>query len=480
MENSQQPNEEHNPSPQPTEPTPQPQPIQEQPVNTVEPSVTQPQVLQQAPYQVAGQTIVSSSDMQKHGTKKKKLILASIFLAIICIASVVVAYALLIYIPNKPENVFKKAMANFTQDPSGYSISGKLDQGGPNDPDYNYTINTDQDGNSYARVDVSTFLQRPSVSVQKIDGKLYVQFTGFEDSKKLATHYSNSGQKGIQEYIAEFTDKASLTATQDKWLEVGNYFTQQPNQTTNSASTQTELTGATLSSVGSRETVNGKATRKYEVTLSSDAFRKMAGQFDSAASAPVLSGIFPKGGISTDQINITVWVNTKSKTIEQISYDGRPFSDATFSFKYVATENKIDKPQAEKATSKLGYGIVSTQVFNKQFQQGDSVADKERLADLKGIKTALEIYKARTGHYPERYEMSVTQESLITNQMRGADIDIFKDPNGRLIGRNGSQYAYVPALSNDSQDCGKSSKPCEKYFVVTTLDNGQQFQLNSD
>ncbi len=243
---------------------------------------------------------------------------------------------------------------------------------------------------------------------------------------------------------------------------------------------QSDFSGMTLSKVGAKETVNGKPTIKYEVTLSADAFKQIVGQLDSVANVPVLNGIFPKSGVSADQIKADVWVSTKTKTIEQISYDGRPFRDATFSFKLGAADNHIDAPQAEKLTSKLGYGIVTSQLFNKQYQQGSSDSDRERIADLKGIKTALEIYKARTGHYPERYEMSVNQESFIGSQMSGADFEVFKDPAGRFIGRSGSQYAYVPALNNDSQDCGRFSKPCEKYFINTTLDDGKQYQLNSD
>jgi hypothetical protein len=64
--------------------------------------------------------------------------------------------------------------------------------------------------------------------------------------------------------------------------------------------------------------------------------------------------------------------------------------------------------------------------------------------------------------------------------MDGVDFEIFKDPNGRFIGLNGSQYAYVGESADGSQDCGRFSTACQKFFIVTTLDDNTEYQLNSD
>ena len=426
------------------------------------------------------QPLISASDFSKPKTSTKKYITLGILIFLVLAMGSGAAYIFMVYIPNKPENVFKKAVLDYATKSRNYTITGRLDQAGPNDPDFDYSVKTNTQNDSSAEVHMSTFLQQPSVFVKKVNGKLYVRFTGFEDFKKLATHYSNSGEKGIQEYIAEFTERANLSTNQDQWLEVGDYVLAQHGTDKSSDSQPSGLNGVTLRSIGSKENVGNKPTRKYEVTLTSDAFKQVITGIGKSANVHMPSSIFPKDGLTTADIKASVWINLKTKTIEQISYEGRPFRDATFSLKLVASDhNSIDAPKAEKLTSKLGFGIVSGKLFNKQFQQGDSETDRERIADLKGIKTALEIYKARTGHYPERYEMAVNQQAFIGNQMSGADFEVFKDPSGRFIGQSGSQYAYVPALGNDSQDCGKFSKPCEKYFIVTTLDDGQ-YQLNSD
>ena len=117
-------------------------------------------------------------------------------------------------------------------------------------------------------------------------------------------------------------------------------------------------------------------------------------------------------------------------------------------------------------------------MFSKDYQKAGSEGDKESIADLKGIKTALEIYKAKNGHYPVRYDLSVNQQSFITNQMPGASLEVFKDPSGRFIGLNGSQYSYVPSTTSGDESC--SGSDCAKYFIFVTLDDGTKFQFNSD
>lgn len=444
---------------------------------------TQNQNLEQQTYQTSQitQPVVSASQQQGNkGKKKGRAILIAIALLILILGGAA-AYIFLVFIPNKPENIFKKAVLTYATSRGNYTVTGRLDQGGPNDADYDYIIQTNTKGDSSAEVQMSTFMQRPKLAGQKVNGKYYVKFSQFYDTAELAKHFRNSGSKGSQEYIAEFADKSNLTPNLDKWLEVDSYILDNTASTSADTSTPKDITGITLDSASVKETLNNVSTRKYVVTLPADSFIQFAALINKSANMPLLTTLFPSGGLSADSFKMNVWVNLKTKTIEQVTYSGRPFKDATLSLKVVANNKiSITAPQAEKLTSKLSYGIVTSGLFNKDFQIGEGDGDRERIADLKGIKTALEIYKAKTGHYPERYDLGANQESFIGSQMPGADFEVFKDPAGRFIGLNGSQYAYTPALNDDTQDCGKFSKPCEKYFIATTLDSGKQYQLNSN
>jgi hypothetical protein len=419
-------------------------------------------------------------EMNKQTNKKKGGGIA-LFITILFVLLVGggAAYALLVYVPNKPENVFKKAIESFASNPGSYTATGKIDQGDNDVLDYQYSIKTSTNGDSLIEVNTTSSVQAPAVSVQKVNNKIYVKFDNFLDKAALAKRYLNNLQEGLQEYIAEFTEKSTIAANQNKWLLVDDYILQQPASTSSTSSTP-NISDFTLSTIGSLETVNGNPSRKYGVTLSADAFNQFVQYVDKNAGVPLLNAISPASGLSVDSLNADVWVNTKTKTIEKINYSGRPFEDATFDLTLNAANNIFTAPESTKLTNVLGYGIVSSRIFNRNFQQGNSDNDRERIADLKGIKTALEIYKTKVGYYPERYDVSVDQDKLLDGLMAGVDKDLFKDPNGRYIGINGSQYAYVSSDEKGDEGCGKFAKPCTKYFISTTLDDGKQFQLNSD
>lgn len=430
--------------------------------------------------QAPPEPIVTGSQLQKTSSKRKRNIILLIIFLLLALVGGAAAYVWYVYIPNKPEVVLRKAVESYINDKTGYTITGKLDRSGPNDPDFDYSIKTNAQGGATSNLYMSTFLQSPHIETIKADDKLYVNFGGFEDFKTLAKHYTNVGAPGIQEAVAAFTESSGLVGNQNKWLQVDDFILEQPAAPKNSGERLPGIPGAALKTIGAEETLNGKKTRKYEVTLDKDAFKLLVTHVDMNAGVPLLSGIMAGETVSVNEVKLDVWVNLSTKKIEQVTYSGRPFQNATFDIKIAASDgNSAQAPAAQLLSSALNYGIVNSIIFNPVLQQGDSDSDKQRIADLKGIKTALEIYKAKKGFYPERYEMSVNQEGFIKSQMPGADLEVFKDPRSNLIGRNGSQYAYVPALKDDSQNCGKFAKPCEKFFINTTLNDGQQYQLNS-
>lgn len=413
--------------------------------------------------------------------KRKRGILLAIILSLFVIAGGVAAYIWFVYIPNKPEVVLQKAVESFINDKASYTIDGKLDQAGPNDPDFTYQVKSDKDGGAETKLQMSTFLQSPRLGIVNAHGALALNLSGVEDFKTMATHYTNAGKPGIQEAIAFFGESSGVTSYQDKWIQVDRFITEQPFAAKPSTTRVKGIPGAELSAIGPVESVNGIQARKYDVTLDQQAFKLFLGRIDQIAGVPLLSGMTSNLAQEGGVVRLSVWIDLKTKTVEQLTYAGRPFKTASVSIKLTAAQNGVVTiPGAQDLTDVLSYGIVNKVLFNHALQQGgDSDSDRERIADLKGIKTALEIYKNKNGQYPERYEMSVNQEGFIGTKMPGADLDVFRDPAGSLIGRNGSQYAYVPAQKSDDQNCGKFSKPCEKFFISTSLSNGQRYQLNS-
>ena len=141
---------------------------------------------------------VADSSMGKKSSKRKFVIFFRILIGLILLGGGAAAYYFVYFVPNMPEVVLNNAVISFVEKPGNYNVSGKLDQAGPNDPDFDYKMTTVSSGNASTELYMSTFLQHPHFQTVKNGGKLYMQFSGFEDFKTMAKHYRNSGAPGIQ------------------------------------------------------------------------------------------------------------------------------------------------------------------------------------------------------------------------------------------------------------------------------------------
>ncbi len=427
------------------------------------------------------QQFVTGSEIHQATAKRKLIAVFGVLAVLAMLAGSAAAYFFLYYVPNKPEVLLNSAVVAFVEKSSDYEVVSKLDQAGPNDPDFSARTKIAHNGNSSTELFMSATPQYPSLNVVKNGSKVYLRFSGVSDLKTMAKSYTNYGKPGAPEAIAAFGESSGISAHQHEWIQVDDFILKQPVGATPAPAKIRGIPGATLEKIAGIETINGKQVRKYDVVLDRDAFKLMVGQLDKNAGVPILSGLSSIQDIVADSVRVEIWVGLKSRSIEQISYSGRPFKNATFSIKLNRMKSvSVESVTGDQLTSKLSYGIVNAAVFNKAWQRGGSEDDKERIADLKGIKTALELYKTQTGSYPDRYTMSVEQDDLISKKMKGSDPSIFKDPSGRYIGRNGSQYAYIPASANDDRNCGESFAPCTKFFIGTTFDDGKKYQLNSN
>ncbi len=413
--------------------------------------------------------------------KSKKPLIISLAIVLL-LALGAVGYVIGVYIPNKPENVFKKGLENFANKKDGYHITGKIDQGDNNAPDFNFNADVDKNSNSSSELTISDFIISPTISYRNINGQSFVNLNNVLNSVDLAKKYTNIGKPGLAEEIAKLADLAKLKDAQDKWVEVPFYLLQSGESPSNinPETVNTDIYNITPKIDGT-ENVNGVQARKYEITLTRDNFLSLVTLFGSGNVANPLSESlisYSQANQMSNSLPFSIWINPKTKRIVQISYSGRPYKDATLDFKVTAANKTIEVSKSYDLFGLVDYGIVDDHLFNKSTQNATTDGDKERFADLKGIKTALEIYKNKNGYYPSRGNIAVGQEAYVSKNMPGASLNVFKDPNGRFIGKNGSQYAYVPAAKDGNENC--SGKDCTKYFIVTTLDNGQKLQYNSE
>lgn len=427
------------------------------------------------------------SPSKKPYRSKKKVVFTCLVL-IVVLASSILAYIFFLYLPNKPDNILKKALVSFTQEGS-YTVSGRLDEGDANAPDFDYTIKTN--GSDFlASIDSSTYMMGPKLDIMKAGGKTYIKSGQWMDKKELAKHYTNLGPKGIQEHLADFAETSGIYTHQDEWIKIDD-FVFENTMTGNTKSPKTiEEAGISLVSIGSAEQNNGKKLQNYKLRLSKDGFIKLLNRMsDSAISSNIVSGYLQANGFP-DSISIDLQVDTHSKKVHHIKYYGRPLRDATLSLDLTASDNKISAPDSAPLASEiLDYGIVKTILFNPDLQNGESKSDRERIADVKGIKMTMEIYKHKHGNYPRRSNMALDSDKLF-NEMKGLDRNIFIDPNGKLMNLHGSQYTYIGEAAGGNSTCGGNyydvvtqkdfkAADCTKFWVATTLDNGQEFKLVS-
>lgn len=411
--------------------------------------------------------------------RKKLIIILSVIFALLAVTGAVASYVFLVLIPNTPENVLAKAAQNFIAQPVNYTLNGKLDVADHNLPDFVYRMSVDKQGNVEAGATGSLVVLSPTATMRFVDGRQFVKVDGFWDAAELALKYTSAIESNPDKF-AVFSADSALTNLDDTWIEIDSYVFDQPNarQTVVVETSVLNLDNIAITSYGEVVETDGVKTREYTLSVSKPAAVELFKSLGHDVVGDALVGVAEQN-IKTARVDLVVIVNISDKTIKKISYHGRPIDGTTLQFELVAQEVADITVPTASAMETLGFGIVQDTIFNRSWQIGTSLNDKERIADLKGIKTALEIYYSKNGSYPGRSEVAISTglDNLLRSKMAGVDRAVFTDPNGKPIGRNGSEYAYVP------EDCtyiGAGNYTCNKFFIITTLDNGSDYQLNSN
>lgn len=90
--------------------------------------------------------------------------------------------------------------------------------------------------------------------------------------------------------------------------------------------------------------------------------------------------------------------------------------------------------------------------------------DKQRKTAINAMYYALEkVYIKQYGYYPQR----VDERALAS-----VDPTLLKDPHGKMIGEQGSEYRYEPS--------GCENGKCKSYVLRADLEKEQDYIKNSD
>ena len=89
--------------------------------------------------------------------------------------------------------------------------------------------------------------------------------------------------------------------------------------------------------------------------------------------------------------------------------------------------------------------------------------DNVRKTAMNSIYYTLEdLYHPSVGAYPE---------FLTADQLKGLDPNALKDPNGKAVGQEGSDYSYTP------KDC--TDGKCKSYTLTANLENEADYVKDS-
>lgn len=236
---------------------------------------------------------------------------------------------------------------------------------------------------------------------------------------------------------------------------------------------------------------DGKQIRTYQVEISKEGFDWLLSYVGKTSILGVTFGDYAEDNGFPDKLTFEMDIDVKAREVVQLSYNGMPFRDAELSINIQSADHELKLPQASKLASQaMGFGITNTFLFHPTNYLDRSPHDQKRIADMKIIKTALEIYYRQHGNYPHRTAPSLPRDNLL-KLMPGVNQEAFVDPSGRFLNQYGSQYTYIPEDASGSGTCGTSfysfntgesfqAPDCVKFWIVTRLDNGQEYKLVSD
>ncbi len=108
--------------------------------------------------------------------------------------------------------------------------------------------------------------------------------------------------------------------------------------------------------------------------------------------------------------------------------------------------------------------VVVGVVFWQQKSNIQSIArDDKRRAAINAMYYDLEdVFYAKNHYYPK---------TISANNLTAMDKDLFKDPNGTMLGKSGSDYQYNPVNCSGDQ--------CKGYTLRATMENEADFVKTS-
>lgn len=405
--------------------------------------------------------IFGSTPTDTHAKSKKynKFLLPLVLLA------VVVAGYFLYSLITQPttEEVALNAIKKLELNDSLYHIDVQLGRASNN-----YSITHDNSGNVKVVSNDNTFLKTHSGAFIKLSSEDDSAADFMKDVLMLGTPNSKNMNK-----------------LQNKWVEVGTYLGSNPALPNFTPPEKFSFDDVSIARAIEKEAQNDTYITGTASMNPSELYDLLA-MLDGKIGYRIFTSHLSKADFTKEEISADIKLTPEQK-LEKVNTNDFAGRLLSIHLSHPASGSVSTDLQSIPLPELVDYSFISDTVFNDDLQAADSKDDQERIADIKAMKTAFDIYEHRTGEVKSYFGFD--QEEFIANRMPGADEELFTDPEGNIIGRNGGSYAYAGEAEGDDSRCGGTVydfdlgeielPPCEKFFIITTLSTGQDFQLNS-
>jgi hypothetical protein len=250
---------------------------------------------------------------------------------------------------------------------------------------------------------------------------------------------------------------------------------------------------ATITSHGA-DTVDGKAALKYQLSINDD--KLSAFDLDSTPYVKSINSCLSKAGgtglslSSTkdgDTAPLTLWVDKSSKQVIKYATQSTNKDKAkgiqgdltgTITYAPVSITPPANAKPLLSLLNKLNLGplLPGNLDFNPSVETG-AAKDTERQTDINALQSQLEVYFADNGFYPTLAQLN--SAAWRAANLKGADINAFKDPDGSAAALASSPTKNIYAYQAAPAGCNDTTIKCQHYTLTATLSTGKTYVKQS-
>jgi len=215
-------------------------------------------------------------------------------------------------------------------------------------------------------------------------------------------------------------------------------------------------------------------------TKNKDNYFELVQDYQGGDNFPFAMNFHSKDSGLTNDSSINLTLDTKANTLNfkaQTTDSGADNLKASAEFTVSPHSGKVNvqKPGGAENIIQLLNDLGFADIVNGQAQS--QAADTKRKTDINALQTQVEVYWVDNGYYPTLAELN--NPAWRQTNLKGLDIEAFKDPAGSGATLAGSPAAHVYSYQVLPAGCDNVKVQCQDYTLTATLDAGGTYSKQS-